>query len=245
MSIELRKLQNHQYEVVSKGRFIGTIILSRNSFHAGNLYLQLEFSAYNIDLGTELFYELWKAQKEEKRFQIMCDSSEAELIRFIEAAGFACKRKCYELEVAESAWKKEQKFLAEIQQYKAGAAEYETACELLYYQYAIKHEAINPLTASYTDFLQALPKQIYAETSDNQIQNFAFVEENEIAYVGSVNTDTYPLFLASLVKQLFSEYDTICFEADDTDRDTMQLKDMFETEEEESFNTYIMERTKQ
>lgn len=245
MSIELRNWQNSQYEVFFNGKSIGTITLSRNSFHAGSAYLQLDFSTYDIGLCTEIFGELWKEQKDEKRFQIMCDSSETELINFIEVAGFICKRKCYESEVVVADWKQKQVQFIEIQKYEDGDIEYKKACKLLYRQYAAKHEAVNPLTASCDAFVEILPKQIYAETLDNQIQNFVFVEENEIAYVGSVNKETYAAFLATVMKQLFSEYDTICFEADDTDPEAMQLKELFEMEAEESYNTYIMERTEE
>ena len=241
--IQLNQVQNGKYEVFLNGQSIGTIALSRNSFHAGNLYLQLDLNTYDVSLSTDIFKQLWKEQENETRFQMMCESSETELIRFIESAGFLCKRRCYECEVSENEWKQEPEFFAEIQQYVAGDVEYEKACELLYQQYAAKHEKINPLTAAYNDFIEKLPKKIYAEASENQIQNFAFVEENEIAYVGRVNKETYATFLASVVKHLFSEYDTIFFEADDTDPEAMQLKEMFEPEDEESYNTYIMERT--
>lgn len=245
MSVELKQLQSKGYEVLTNGISIGTITLSRNSFHAGNLYLKLELSSYDTKLSADLFRQLWKEQQSEKRFQMMCDSSETELIHFIEAAGFLCKRKCYECEATKEDWKQESQFLMEIQQYKEGDAEYKKVCELLYYQYAVKHEEINPLTASYSDFTEKLPKQIYAEISKQQIQNFAFVEENEIAYVGSVKKETYPAFLAPVVKQLFSKYDTIYFEADDTDPEAMLLMEMFETDTEESYNTYILERTEE
>ena len=245
MSIELRKLQDSKYEVFSNGQSIGTIALSRNSFHAGNLYLQLDFGTYDVGLGTDIFKQLWREQVNEKCFQIMCVSSKTELVRFIESAGFLCKRRCFECEVLENEWKQEPKFFAEIQQYEAGDAEYEKACELLYQQYAAKHEAVNPLTASFGTFVEILPKKIYAEISENQIQNFAFVEENEIAYVGSVNKETYATFLASVVKHLFSKYDTIFFEADATDPEATQLREMFDTDEEDSYNTYILERTEE
>lgn len=241
--IQLRQVQNGLYEVFVNKTSLGTITLSRNSFHAGNLYLQLELSSYDTSLSDDLFKKFWQEQKNEKRFQIMCDSSETEIIDFIESAGFMCKRKCYECEVTETDWKQKSEFPVEIQQYDETRKEYQKACELLYHQYAIKHEEINPLTVSYGNFIEKLPKQIYVEISENQIQNFAFVEENEIAYVGSVNNETYPAFLASVVKRLFAEYDTIYFEADDTDPEAMQLKELFETEDEESYNTYILERT--
>ncbi len=242
MSVELKQLQSKGYEVLTNGISIGTITLSRNSFHAGNLYLKLELSSYDTKLSADLFRQLWKEQQSEKRFQMMCDSSEAELIKFMESAGFTCRRRCFECEVTEKDWKHKTDYLIEIRQYGNDTEEYQKACELLYHQYAWKHEKVNPLTANYEEFIEKLPRQIYVEKLEDIIQNFAFVEENEIAYVGSVKKETYPAFLASVVKQLFSKYDTICFEADDTDPEAMLLMGMFETDPEESYNTYILER---
>lgn len=243
MSVELKQLEDGLYEVLENGTSIGTITLFRNSFHAGNLYLQLELSTYDTKLSTDLFRKLWKEQQSEKRFQIMCDSSETELIEFIEAAGFVCKRRCFECEVSEQDWKHRPEDLIEIRKYEDGTPEFKKACELLYHQYAFKHEKVNPLTAAYEEFMEKLPGQIYVEKSEGQIQNFAFVEENEIAYVGSVKRETYPAFLTSVANRLFSEYEIICFEADNTDPEAMLLMEMFETEIEESYNTYILERT--
>lgn len=242
MGIELKQLNRDLYEVFENGNSIGIITLSHNSFHTRNLYLQLDFSTYDAKNSADIFKQLWKEQKDEKCFQIMCDSSQTEFIRFIENAGFICKRRCFESEVTENDRKPGKGLLMEIQQYGNKNSKYQEACELLYHQYAARHEAVNPLTASYNDFINILPMQIYAEVSENQIQNFAFMEENEIAYIGSVNKETYSAFLASVVKQLFSEYDTICFESDDTDPEAMQLKELFDTKNKESYNTYILER---
>ena len=239
--IEFKKRNNELYEGFENGNFVGSIKLSRNRFHVGNLYLQLQLISYDKELGKELFTLL--QQEHNEPFQIMCDSMEKELIAFVEAAGFVCKRKCYECEVAKEDLKAELQSEASMLLVKYPVKEYLEASKILYAQYIEKHAAVNPMTAAFEEFLEILPKEVYVELQEGKVINFVFIEENEIAYVGSINRNTYVNFMEKVVAQLFAEYETICFECDDTDWEAMQLKELFTTEDNESYNTYILERT--
>ncbi len=242
--IEIRKLNNELYEVFQNGNSLGFIKLSRNKFHAGNLYLQLQLTSYDKEFSKELLTLL--QQEHNEPFQIMCNSTEKEMIEFIETAGFVCKRKCYECEVTKADVRIDdrQEMLQNALLYSCfSEAEYLDASKLLYQQYADKHATINPVTASFEEFLEILPKDVYVEINQGKINNFAFVEENEIAYVGSCEKETYRSFLMILMQTIFAEYETICFECDDGDWDAMCLKELFSIEDNESYNTYILERT--
>ena len=214
--IEIKQQRNSEsYEVFYNGSSIGFIQTSRNRFHVGNLYLQLQLTSYDKEFSKELFNLL--QQEHNEPFQIMCDSMEKELIAFVEAAGFICKRKCYECEVAKEDLKAELQSEASMLLAKYPEKEYLDASKILYAQYIEKHAAVNPMTAAFEEFLEILPKEVYVELQEGKVINFAFIEENEIAYVGSCEKETYRGFLMSLLQTIFAKHETICFECDDTD----------------------------
>ena len=97
------------------------------------------------------------------------------------------------------------------------------------------HQAINPLTASFDNFMEILPDEVYFIDD----KNFAFVEDNEIAYVLCEETHTGDDFLLALCHTLFYNYDTIVFEADDVDPIAMRLKNNFSDGFVEKTETWI------
>ena len=66
-----------------------------------------------------------------------------------------------------------------------------------------------------------------------------FTENNEIAYVCSLNRQSYQPFIQTVLNELFSKFDEIFFEADDTDWAASILLNQFKFNKNESFNTYI------
>lgn len=242
--IELRKQEKEaSYEMFQAGNSIGFIRWSKNHFHSLNLYLEMQLTSYDKGISRDLFALLQQERKE--TFQIMCDSTEKNLIDFIETAGFACKRKCYECEVCQEDLKVELASEISLVLVKYPENEYLEVSKILYQQYDEKHAAVNPVTVSFEEFLEILPQEVYVELQKEKIINFAFVEENEIAYVGSVNQETYHDFIVKVVELLFGEYETICFECDDIDWEAMQLRELFLIEDDNSYNTYIKERTEE
>lgn len=241
--IELRRQENKEYEVFQDGSSIGFVSWSKNHFHNQNLYFELKLHSYDKEISKELFALL--QQEHNEPFQIMCDSTENELIEFVEEAGFVCKRKCYECEVEKEDMKAELQPEIPPVLVKYSEKEYLEASKILYQQYAEKHVAVNPMTAAFEEFLEILPKEAYVELQERKVTSFAFIEENEIAYVGSVSREVYKNFIEAVVCRLFEKYETICFECDDTDWEAMQLKELFDTKDKESYNTYILERTEE
>ena len=68
----------------------------------------------------------------------------------------------------------------------------------------------------------------------------AFVEENEIAYVCTADIRAFAAFAAAVAAELFKEYETICFEADDCDEAAMALKALFASGELSETDTYVL-----
>jgi len=83
------------------------------------------------------------------------------------------------------------------------------------------------LTADYAIFVCDLPDCVFYREEDGLISNFAFAEENEIAYVYGREDGNLVSFAEMLVCQLMTEYQTVCFETDGRDGTAMQLKALF------------------
>lgn len=143
-------------------------------------------------------------------------------------------RRCYEMEVTEKDMTAVLTGSVPLRQYTKGEPAYNACCELLYTRYHENHKAINPLTADYETFCQQIPETVYC-----QDMHFAFIEGNEIAYVGSMDESGFIEFAQNLVTVLFKKYEEIFFECDDSDNAAMALRSLFVTENDVSFDTYI------
>ena len=100
------------------------------------------------------------------------------------------------------------------------------------------HKDINPWTAEYEAFYTELPETVYFNENTNGIENFAFIEENEIAYIYG-NDETFISFAEKLVSALFEKYKTVCFESDNCDSVAMNLKSLFRVNNKPSYDTYV------
>ncbi len=216
---------------------IGKIELYSNPFHKQNQYLHLHLSEYETAWAVPLFSDIQKTVK--KPLQVMVSSTDAEQVKFLLAGGFVCKRKCYEMDVTakELVLKSESTLINAAEK---GVKEYDMCCKLLFDYYKQTHAGVNPLTADYIEFCERLPENVLYQSCLGQITHFAFVEENEIAYIGSTDVSSIQCFTESLVQMLFSDYERICFECDNGDAAAMRLKGLFNTETPESFDTYIL-----
>ena len=99
MDINFQNNNSGDYSVFWKSRNIGTISLRHSKFHASTCHFDMKLSTYDVrfapDFGAQLFALV------QMPLQIMLESDKIEMIRFLEAAGFYCRRKCYEAEVTE------------------------------------------------------------------------------------------------------------------------------------------------
>ena len=210
-----------------------------NPLHNANYYLDVNFEGINVENAKEVFEEF--AKDLDKPLQIMLSSKETEKIAILKAAGFICKRKCYEVEA------KSQDYIGgngegKVQWSRVGEGVYEQCCERMLERYISTHSAINPWSGSKEDFCAELPECVAYSCMDEKPTSLAFVEEEEIAYVCGENLQEFRAFAKVLIAEMFDKYDSITFEADDCDEFVMELKSMFANQDEESFDTYIRQK---
>ena len=86
-----------------------------------------------------------------------------------------------------------------------------------------------------------MPEEAYYDYREGEICHIAFVEENEIAYVGTREQSSFKGFITGVVLAIFEKYEELFFECDDCDKAAMMLKELFEIEVEESYDTYVRE----
>ena len=95
------------------------------------------------------------------------------------------------------------------------------------------------LTAEPDEFCELLPETVLYQSDEAGFLHCAFVEENEIAYVCTADIRAFAAFAAAVAAELFKEYETICFEADDCDEAAMALKALFASGELSETDTYV------
>lgn len=223
------------FSVSQNKKEIGNIYLYENGLHNENIYLKLNFSVEDDEDCKELFTKIRNIT--EKPLQVMISSAETDVTKTLLRGGFLLKRKCYEIESGKADYlgknvKSDLKYAFQSDK------NYDICCHLIYEHYLDTHKNINPWTAGYEAFCAELPETVYFNQNENGIENLAFIEENEIAYVCG-NTDTFISFAEKLVSALFEKYETVCFESDDCDEIAMELKSLFNTNSEPSFDTYV------
>ena len=115
---------------------------------------------------------------------------------------------------------------------------------MLFEYYKVTHEAINPLTSPFEEFIELMPDEVLYAKEHYEIQHAAFVEGDEIAYVSSNNEQTFARFAFTVVNMLFEVYPSIIFEADNTDWVAMTLKNLFNVGSTVTFDTWIYESSR-
>ena len=237
--VTLEKQENH-FIIYKDQHHLGSVEVYRNPYHMRNCYLKLDLSCYPKEISRELFSQIM--QEVNSPLQVMISSEELEQIAFLEASGFSCKRKCYEVEAVMSDLiipSKESEVL--LCQCVRGSKAYTQCCKLIYDAYIQNHAAINPWSAGFDIFCEKLPDHVLYTEQNGEISELAFVEGNEIAYVYGNKSDRFHSFTMSLVFQLFEQYETICFEIDNCDWAAMALRVLFANQSEESYDTYVLE----
>lgn len=225
------------FDVLVDGRSLGNVETYHNPFHSRNCYLRLQLEDYDTCIAKPLVEAL--KEKIGSPLQVMLPSSEKEVTDFLVAGGFQRKRRCFEMEVTREDLKPGSNFGVMLQQFQAGTPEYNACCGLLFAQYSKNHEIVNPLTASLSDFCAELPQTVFCKNGESRVIHFAFVEDNEIAYVGSTEVQTFSDFARALLENMFAQYERFFFECDDCDEAAMTLKNLFTVGVLESFDTYL------
>lgn len=237
MSITVTKDNENEYKVFSLGVPIGKIEAYTSPFYAENLYLRLDLTQYDPSLGTELFSVLKSLAG--RPLQVMAESENTVLTNFLKAGGFKLKRRCFESEVSAADFIGGAASGGELFEAGAGSAEYLSCCEFLYDYHKATHRNVNPLTASFDEFRKILPKTVVFSSLESAVSDFAFLEGNEIAYLGSADIGSFRDFAVNLVLSLFEAHRTLVFESDDCDPLAMGLRSLFKNQRDSSFDTYI------
>lgn len=238
MELTLSPVSDDTWNLLEDGIQIGVIRLQENPFHNQHRLLHLDLEDYTEALAPKLLALL--RQFDSRPLKCMVASTDTQRIRFLRAAGFRLARRCYERCFPRDWCKSPPRQRLSLRTAERDEPEWVRCAELLYEQYAEKHRSISPLTADFADFREVLPKDVCFVSSEEQIQHFAFLEENEIAYLGSTQPDAFPDFLETLLARLFADYETVEFEADEHDREAMMLKRMFRNSGNHSWNTYLL-----
>lgn len=237
--ITIKHQGSSRYEVFNSDTSIGYISVRYNPYHAQNYYLNLELTRYDLADANELF-ELLRSELSHP-LQIMLYSWDVAKCAFITSGGFHRKRRCYEMEVKATDLKVPIMNSVSIMEIKRGHSAYKACCELLYNSYMQCHEAINPLTADKEVFSCDLPDTVLLYQENCKILHFAFVEENEIAYIGTTRQSDFYYFAQALISRMLAQYSSITFECDDCDPTAMKLRALFNAENTDSYDTYIFD----
>ena len=236
--MKLRKINPQTYELFENNQSLGTISTYRNPFHDSCIYLK--FNLIKIPT-TSPFLEIRK--QEQKPLQVMIESSHTKLVDFMLKNGFKCKRYCFEAEVSATDLKHPLRTNFKVVPFDVKDPIYSKCCDFLYKYYKTTHELVSPLTASKNEFITEVPTKTgyYSLDKQGRLNNVAFTENNEIAYLCSVDPTSCSSFIDNLLIKIFKKYSTTFFEADDTDWAASELLDKFNYKKNESFNTYIYE----
>lgn len=218
------------------GECIGSIGYSINPHHNSHYYLKPHLQQYDIGVAKEIFALI--SSRLDKPLQVMLESTEKEMISFIQETGFCCKRKCYECEVLKQDYIGERR-TETISYATKGNSAYEACCEIMLDRYIATHKGISPWTGIKEDFFALLPQVVFYELDDHVFRNFAFVEDNEIAYVYGTDRIAFINFAQRLITELFEHNEMLMFEADDCDEYALELRKLFANQTEESCDTYI------
>ena len=236
--LEAGNSENRVIAVKNEGMEIIKIPYYFNLFHNSNIYFKVDevksFDKVNSDILDNLCSYFGKP------IQIVISSDRKDITNLLENLGFERKRACYEVEVTKADYCLYEKD-DEIKLITAhkGSKEFMACADLMLERYMKTHLKINPWTGKKTDFFDILPCKVVYDKKGDSIENLAFVENEEIAYVLGKDIDSFRKFSSNLIFYLFEKYKNICFEADDCDEFAMELKKLFNIDDNITWDTYI------
>ena len=206
----------------------------KNAFHNRNVYIDFEYEDLKGEK-TDPFLEIYNSRG--ASLQFMVDSSETFKRDIAKKWGFKKMRSCYSLEVTKDDLISHENRTIKICEANLEDEIYESLSKIYFDYYRSSHEAINSVSASFNEFKDILPDKIYFNQDDGM--SFAFIDNNEIAYVYSDNLEIAGDFFCTVAEKMFCDYDTIFFEADDVDECAMRLKNIFSGGLKDVFETWI------
>lgn len=223
---------NKYYKLMCDGEIVICLSMYKNYFHRRNTYIQPFFLKKEIN--AKPIFSFLKHYFTSP-LQCMLKNSDPRA-QILQNGGFHLVRRCFEREFTQAELKNAITENKNIEVYNRSYKEYIAVCKLLYETYVRNHENINPLAVGFEEFTADLPQTVYC-AKDGPDKGFAFTEENEICYVGG--NGNLKKFFEGVLNAIFSEYQSVVFEADDIDIAAMELKNLFNDACVDSFDTYI------
>lgn len=229
------KFENNILKIFNESSEIISINCYKNKFHYRNVYFDFNINNYDREAIKQGFKFL--RSKYEVPLQIILDSKDLDKIKALEIAGFNLARTTYELNIGKKEVQNQLSISRSSEDLVMSKAN-EKFINLLYEDYSAKHESVNPLTASIEEFGDSIPEDIvYSKSAPN---NFAFVEDNEIAYIHIEDGDRGLKFFNDLLVKMLGDFDNVIMEVDDTDKDAMRCKNLINIEAGEVYLTYLL-----
>lgn len=229
---------DHRYNIYQNGHDIGCIAVSRNPVHDCHCHLNMGLEQYGPEIAAALFPLLRKELGLPLKM-MLCPTPE--LHAFLTAGGFVRKRRCWELEVSAGDLAGPLLYAMPLTSARKGSELYDACCALMYDYYRATHQAVSPLTATQEEFCAHLPVSVLCAMDNGTPIHCAFLDHEELAYTATSDPATFPDFAQTIVAELFRRYETITTECDDCDSCAMTIKSLFQTEDGDSWDTYILE----
>ncbi|MDY0276847.1 MAG: hypothetical protein RBQ97_02045 [Acholeplasma sp.] len=230
------------YQVINDGINIWYFIAYDNDFHLNNKYIYPETHTFKSIDNKEAFDSI--SAYFNKPLQVMIDSNEKEIIEVLNRVGFVLKRQSFEREFKfEDIKKLDENTSTELNSFSKGDKRFDEACLIALDQYINNHKEVSPLTATLEEFKTILPDQVVCQIVDDRITNLSFIEENELCYLSSVDMKSFESFSNSIIKHMFKSNDSIFIEVDSTDYVALKFKSFFNDNSNDSFDTYIFNRS--
>lgn len=228
----------YEYYKISQDRYVlGYFIAYENGFHNENKYLLPTNYTFSVLTTKGVFKAI--SDFFHKPIQVMVDSNKKKIVDVLENAGFVLKRKSFEREFQINDVKDLKDDTIDLKLYTKGTVPYNDACILAYDYYTKTHKDVSPMTGSLEQFKSILPDKIICQIEDENIISFCFIEKNELCYFYSKNEATMDLFSQSVLKFIFSLYESVVIEVDSTDLIALRFKLNFNDDNHDSHDTYI------
>ena len=182
-----------------KGVPAARVEISGSPFHGTNCYVR--FQLLERDFPPKELCALLR--KEAGRpLQAMAEAADP-VVPFLLAGGFRRRRRCYEMEVSRAGLTDQMGDCVPLTACRRDTALFDACCKAMYGYYKKTHSAVNPLTAGGVAFSARLPDTAVCQTREGRVVHLAFVEDNEIAYVGTEDLSAFPGFAHSLLARQF------------------------------------------
>lgn len=229
----------HKLVVFRNEAEVGEIQFYKNTFHQTNTYLRLDLDSLSYE--EAVLALLACREKCDTPLQVMLDPGLEQYKKILLKAGFRLARHCIIADFSQEDLACPLIPSVELASTTTKDRDWLIFSKALFTYYCKNHAGINPWTGSFEEFCGVLTETILYD-KDLPL-NFAFIEDNEIAYCHGTDVDGFQSFGQSLVSWMFNKYERICFEADDNDPYALILLGLFRPKVLEYCDTYILPQT--